>query len=1445
MQLRVTVVDLPWGNRLDVLLEAEAATPVAVVARQLGQLLRGGSGASTPVLHVGGAPVDPRRTVADSAIRDGAVIGLDDPDGSLPDEPPGGTELRIVGGPRAGAVHPLPNGTVVVGRRVGVQVRVADPHLADEAFRVEVNGDTRVTLSAGVHARLDGQALSGSAPWPAGAQLAVGASLFEWVPLPGPGSALHRSQDGAGLDYNRPPRVRPRVAQTRFRLPAKPKDDGNRAFPLLMAVTPLVAAVAMAVVVKQWGFLLVSLLTPVGFLGQHLVEKRQGRKSFRKLMQEYDERRARIEADARTALAAERAQRRRDFPDPARVLELALGPRPGLWEKRRYDPDFLVLRVGTGEVASEVRVEDPERLDHEQDEAWRLADAPVTVPLRDRGVFGVAGAGDVPLGQWIVAQVAALHSPQDVRICVLTGEAGRASWDWVRWLPHARPPAGGSATVWIGNDEGSVARRVEELTTLLTTRQRAGREAAGAVSHTPEVVVVLHGARRLRDVPGVIRLLRDGPAVGIHAVCLDRDEALLPAECSAVVAGDGLGLRVRQSGADVMDDVRPDRVQPPWCARLARALAPLRDISDQGEDARLPGAVRLLDLLDLDPPTGQAVAARWRTSGPSTRAVIGVGLNGPFPVDLDSRHDGPHGLIAGTTGSGKSELLQTLIAGLAVANRPDEMTFVLIDYKGGSAFAGCARLPHTVGLVTDLDGHLTQRALRSLAAELRRREHVLLRASAKDIDDYERQRTGAGLPVLPRLLIVIDEFASLVAELPEFVAGLVDIARRGRSLGVHLLLATQRPAGVVTADIRANTNLRIALRVTDPAESSDIIDAPDAARIPQSAPGRCFMRSGNSAVQAMQAARVGGEHPGQISAAEPDPRVFPLPWNRLGWSLPAREEPANGTTTVTDLALLVDAIREAASAQGIAAQPSPWLPPLPDVVTLEELPSAASALVVPFGLTDLPEVQDRHALSLDLPEGGHLVIAGAAQSGRSTALRTIAGSLAARTSPADAHLYAIDCGANALLPLAGLPHCGAVVTRDQVDRVERLLFRLHGEVARRQQVLAAAGLSSLTEQRAHATEADRLPYLVLLVDRWEGFVAAYENYDYGRLIDSLVRLLREGPAVGLRAVVTGDRSALSGPVSTVFDQRLTLRMADPTDYGHAGINERHVPTHMLDGRALEQAATTLRESQIALLDRNPAGTAQVAALQRLARAATERHPAPPPTQRPLHVDPLPVRVTTAEALALDPAFAPPSPLWALIGVGGDDLAPVGIDLLADGPSFVIAGPPRSGRSTTLLTLTRSLLAQQRPVLLITPRRSPLRDLAGSPGVLAVLDAESDPGTLLSAIGDRTRYVVVVDDAELLRDTPLDDALADLLRTARDGGHGLILAGTTDDLKSIYRGLTTDALRSRSGLLLATQSPDDGDLFGIRLPRDTTAGPPGRALLIRAATTEPVHIALPS
>ncbi|MFD6295743.1 FtsK/SpoIIIE domain-containing protein [Streptomyces sp. NPDC060235] len=1542
MRLTLTVVDPLGGATADVVLDADPESSVGDIAKELAEHVgygggaqiiplghhQGAAGGGAPVAYVDGYPVDPGATIGTSPLREGAVVSLHDPAGCLPGEPTGLVELRVAGGPAAGAVHRLGIGRYDIGSGPASYIRIDDPELAARALTLSVATDGTCRLD--VHGekagagekpseggaadgadRKDGVRLDGELfasldddAWPLGAQVAVGNTLLQLDRYAPPNAALKWSEDGAGLDYNRPPRLHPPERETKFRLPSPVRDYEARPLPWLMALTPLVSAVVMVMVFGRWYYMIMALLSPLIMLGNYFMDKKQGRKSHAKQVKEYKEHKERIENDAQEALVAERLDRRQAIPDPATVLSLGTGPRTRLWERRRTDADHLLLRVGTGQMPSEVVLDDPERDEHKRQVTWTIEDAPVSLPLAERGVVGIAGPGDSAqaLGRWAVAQAAVLHSPLDVQFYVLTENSGRDSWDWVRWLPHSRPAGAQDANVLIGTDAETVGARIGELTQLLDARQKAARANGNKASFSdPDIVVVWDGSRRLRSMPGVVRLLREGPAMSMYALCLDAEERFLPGECQAIViaepkpeehasarqpartaptapaapggfpsfhawhaaepddsaAGAGkpleLRLRVQQTGIARVKDVRPDFVSSAWCGRLARALSPLRDISGETEDSALPGASRLLDVLQLEPPTSDAITARWRMGGQSTMAVIGESYDGPFGIDM--RRDGPHGLIAGTTGSGKSELLQTIVASLAVANTPENMTFVLVDYKGGSAFKDCVKLPHTVGMVTDLDAHLVERALESLGAELKRREHILAAADAKDIEDYQDLvRRDASHASVPRLLIVIDEFASMVRDLPDFVTGLVNIAQRGRSLGIHLLLATQRPSGVVSPEIRANTNLRIALRVTDGGESSDVIDSPEAGHISKSTPGRAYVRLGHASLVPFQSGRVGGRRPGAADPAALAPWAGPLDWADLGRAAlvkPKAEQ--REEEEITDLKVLVDAVRDANRVLGIPQQHSPWLPALSETLLLDEVPVPAFAggpgklAPAAYGVEDLPADQARRPVVVDFASFGHLLIGGAPRSGRSQILRTIAGSLARTHSAADVHLYGIDCGNGALNALTRLPHCGAVVGRNQTERVVRLIARLKGELTRRQDLLADAGFADIGEQRAAVPEGERLPHIVVLLDRWEGWLPTLGEYDHGDLTDQLTAMMREGASVGLHMVMTGDRQILSTRIGSLTEDKYGLRLADRSDFSLIGINARKIPEEIPPGRGYRNEHGT--ETQFALLTEDATGQGQAAALSAIGEAAAARDAELPRARRPFRVDVLPTRITFADAWEMRDPDASRCRLWGLVGIGGDDIMGFGPDLSQGVPTFVIAGPAKSGRSTTLMNMARSYLAQGVRLVIAAPRPSPLRELDGEEGVLKVFDEDDIEGDdLREAIDSATPeepIVVLVDDGEVLEDCDAETVFKRIVQRGGERGLGLVIAGDEEDVCSGFSGWQVEMKKGRRGILLSPQDSSAGELIGIRTNRSMVGGPvaPGKGLL-HLGDGEPLTVTTP-
>jgi S-DNA-T family DNA segregation ATPase FtsK/SpoIIIE len=1493
MRLALTVVSPGAQRTADVVLEADPATPVAQVAAELGRFLGGdrtaqglpsigaggGNGArvlrfpgprsqgslamSSPdpgepfalPLYVSGRPVPPQLSLLESPIRDGTVLSLGSAEGGVTPEPGGLAEIRVVSGPGAGSIYWLPAGYADIGTGP-VEVCVWDRAVAARALRVFVDGRGRCQVAPyeGVQAALDREPLSAAAEWEPGQLVAVGRSLLGLAPYRPPDAALRPSADGAGIDFNRPPRLLPPARDSRFQLPAPPPAADRRPLPILMAAVPLVMGAAMAYFLHQVYLLAIAGLSPVMLIGSQLSERGHGRKTAARRAEAYREHKARIEHDARQALDAERAERAGQFPDPAAVLSIAAGPRRRLWERRPTDPDYLVLRVGLADLPSGVEVTDPEQDEHRRQVTWRVPDAPVTISLPGRGVIGVAGPRDIPraVGRWLMAQAATLHSPNDLRLYLLTDSSGPASWQWARWLPHCRPDAGQNCAMLIGNDAQTVATRIAELLAIINARHQAAGDAGPREARfRPDIIVIFDGSRKLRALPGAVQLLQEGPQVGVYAICLDADEKLLPAECQAVVVVEGDRVRVQQAMEETLPDIRPDLVPPDWCARIARSIAPIRDVSGADDGAVLPDSARLLDVLRMEPPSAAHIAGRWRDGGRSTLAVIGESYDGPFGVDISK--DGPHALIAGTTGSGKSELLQTIVVSLAVANRPDEMTFVLVDYKGGSAFAECARLPHTVGMVTDLDPHQVERALASLTAELTRREHILAAAGVKDIEAYQVHVDGRQAPSLPRLVIVVDEFAAMSRDLPDFVAGLVNIAQRGRSLGLHLILATQRPSGVVSAEIRANTNLRIALRVTDPADSADVIGVPDAVTIGQSSPGRAYVRLGHASLVPFQAGGVGGRRPGTGPATAHAPWAAAVEWPMLGNPEPARPAgPARREAEITDLTVLVEEIRRAADGLRIQHPHRPWLAPLPPSLLLRDIMPTATArersdggaTACVFGLVDLPEIQQQQSAVLALDSFTHLMAAGAPRSGRSQLLRAIAGALALARSPADVHMYGIDCGNGALLPLAGLPHCGAVVTRAQTERATRLLRRLAAELGSRQEQLAASGFGDIREQRAAAVEAERLPHIFVLLDRWEGFTSTLGELEGGGLAEILTRLLTEGASVGMHLIMTGDRTLLLGRISSLCEEKLIFKLAEKDDYRLAGLNPRDLPNDVPPGRAFRGGSGT--ELQVALLAPDASGQGQAAALQAIATQCRLRDEAVDATRRPFRVDVLPTHLSFADAWQLRPASA--GPLWGLVGVGGDTLAAHGPDLASGTPCFIVAGPAKSGRSTILLSMARSFLAAGIPVLVAAPRPSPLRALAGAPGVLAVFDqldlAETElAGALASFAGPG---VVLIDDAELLRDCGAAAELSRLVALGGDAGRALVLGGDAESIGVGFSGWQVEARRARRGCLTSPTALPDGDLIGVRLSRDVLGQPPrpGRCLL-HTGDGKPLTVTVPA
>ena len=425
-----------------------------------------------------------------------------------------------------------------------------------------------------------------------------------------------------------------------------------------------------------------------------------------------------------------------------------------------------------------------------------------------------------------------------------------------------------------------------------------------------------------------------------------------------------------------------------------------------------------------------------------------MGLNGPVWLDLNDNAHGPHGIIAGTTGAGKSELLQSLIVGLAITHHPHLVNFVLVDFKGGAAFKAFEKIPHTVGMVTDLSGRLTERALTALKCELKRREHILSQANARKIAEYQamRMQNPSAYEPLPNLLIIIDEFAELAKEHPTFMEGLVSVVQKGRSLGVHLILATQKPTGAVNPNIWSNLKFRICLRVASLQDSRDMLGRSEAALLPSTIPGRAYFQIGSEIFELFQSARI--TLPARVSDS----------------SIIVQKQESAGAGEVTDQQVLMDLIEPYQATLG-AELFHPWPSPLPHRLSLQELfrrhdlPPVQQGqppfgwLTFPMGLVDLPAEQQQKPYLLDMArQGGHVMVAGASGSGKSTFLRTLITSLILTHSPSQLHLYMVDFGGQSLRVFEKLPHVGGVFGESDEEYIRRLLHKLHGIIEERKRL---------------------------------------------------------------------------------------------------------------------------------------------------------------------------------------------------------------------------------------------------------------------------------------------------------------------------------------------------------------------------------------------------------
>ena len=1442
MQLRLVLAG-PSAER-EVLVEVDGQTPVRELATALADHL---AVPPTDELLRNGRWVDPSARVEECGLRWGDRVALRGSPGGEP-RATAGLELLVTAGPFAGHRMPLTIGRRVVGRSRSADVQVKDPQISRQHFAITVASDLAMSvadLGSGNGTFLDGRVVDGDEPLAPGATLEAGGSLFrvEMVGAQPDGNDLQPSR--GFVIFNRPPRVVAPPTSAIFRLPPPP-DEGHRS---RFSVTTILMPLLMGVSMLGFGGKGAGRAGGIAFVGVSIAMA-----VFSMAEQWFTNRRERggqagtwltrvkeVAGQLEEAQASDLDRRQREEPDLAELLDRATHLRPTMWEREADDVDFLKLRLGWAPQSPGGVVEiEPGGLEELRKQAETILrgagvmpSLPVTIELAKLGVLALAGPADevAALARSLVVQAAILQSPVHLVITGMFASANASVWGWTSWLPHTSPETSPIDGAHVVSGDADAARLLEAVTSLIDRRLAERASYGSGTGSGPAFMVVIDGEVKLpRAALG--RLLQQGPKVGVHVVWLGSSANALPAESQAVVEllPDELVVTLPATGRRITGGTA-DAATMDIALEAALALAPVRDAAATTAAGTVPSRVGLMEMLGLDDAGPEQIQERW-VAGASHRAgAIGVGASGP--VSLDVREDGPHGLVGGTTGAGKSELLQSLVAALAANHPPSRMTFLLVDYKGGAAFKDCVQLPHTVGLVTDLDVHLVRRVLVSLNAELHHREVLLQQARAKDLVDMERRDPDHAPPTL---LIMVDEFAALAKELPDFVEGVVNIAQRGRSLGMHLLLATQRPAGVINDNIRANTNLRIALRVSDETDSDDVIGVKAAAHIPRRLPGRAFIRTGHSELTEVQTAYASGRSSSRGGT------TIEIRDVAFGGQPVVRPGAAADESSPTDLQRIVAAVCAAHEQSGAPRPRVPWRPPLPSVLPLVELDPPdgkggdREAGKVYLGMLDEPERQSQRPWSFDLEASGSLLVYGTSGTGKTSLLRTAAVQMA-KSFPAEAlHLYGLDFATRGLGALVALPHCGAVLAGDDVPRVTRLMNMLRRAVEDRKDRFARSGASTLSEHRR--VSGEELPRIVVLLDSYAGFTSTFEKVDFGELLEVFPRLLADGRSLGVHAIITaGRRAEIPSSLAGAISDRLVFRMASDDEYAALGIDSRVSKDTVLSaGRAWVDSE---HELQVALVGDHPAGDAQGAAVADIGAnlpSADERHRAPAvrllPTEVPVSSLPIPTK-----------------PLEAIVGVADHDLEPVAIDL--QDAHFLVAGPLRSGRSTVLSVIARSLAAgpDEVELHLLAARRTPLLDLdlwtsavRGIDGCRDSIFGFENRIRESSATGNVSQTVVIViDDGEELSEIAGLEVIA---KRGRDVGFRIVGAAEVQAASRAYGGWIAEVRKEKQGLLLTPDHDIDGDLLGVRLPRGgPSAYPPGRGFLVERGAFALIQVGL--
>lgn len=1292
--------------------------------------------------------------------------------------------------------------------------------------------------------------------------------------------------------------------------PSLGEDTGSMPIQMLLPIMGATTSVLMMVVLRGSNPLflavaaLVFVVAIVGGVGFALSSRGRTTKQEALKRERYLDYLEKVRSDYAERTDAARLEANVLHPQPSALMSTTRDPKR-LWERRRRDSDFLDVRAGLGTVPwFDIQLPDPESPMQPHDPIL-LAEAdlirtscskveamPQTLPLRQAGSVAVIGdrAQGAALVRALLLQVAALHAPDDVGIAIAFPPDHAQDWAGVDLLPHNLEPELFDGPV----PARRVAPTVEGLGRVLgetfTNRVQAAhstRRAGPQRQQPPHLVIVAddhgHVASSLPiggNVPlhelgiTMIHLLSDRlhePSDVDIRITLgettSRPDSEQPTAAPAASQPEPIREEPARPTATVTTapgtraavdvTMQPDAVDVPEFVAIARAMAALRVSLIASRDEEGDATLEVEDLLGVADPTSFDPEELWQPRSPADflRVPFGIDdLGNPVLLDLKESAQlgmGPHGICIGATGSGKSEMLRTLILSLALNHPPEDLSMILVDYKGGAAFAPFEGLPHLAGLIDNLadDPQLTTRARASIQGEVVRRQQLLKQAgSSPSITHYrEMRQENPELPPLPHLFVVIDEFGELLTAEPEFIDLFLQIGRIGRSIGVHLLLSSQRIEGGKLRGLDTYLSYRLGLRTFSESESQVVLNTPDAFHLP-ALPGYGYLKVDTSVYTRFRAGFVSG--PVVRNAAEvqqestaPQPLLLPM-YNGIkrdrndGDQGPALEPLTRPDTSLT----VVEAAVECTRNDDRLVRPI-WLPPLPDRLGLGAVIDRATArdtdLTIAMGLVDDPEHQAQDPWLLDLTRaGGHATIVGAPQTGRSTLLRTVAASLALSYTPREVAIYGMDLTTGGLQRIEGFPHVGGVATRSNRDRLRRLLEELAGMLALREVVFRDRAIDSIAQLRAmHA--AGRVPELpaadvVLLVDGYGSI-----RQDFEELEEQFIDIMLRASSFGIHLVLGMTRwNELRMAHQALFGTRIELRLNEPADSTIdrklAALLSSDTPGRvLLDNKQIAQAA-------LPVLDVVPDDEVGEELEELAKRTATSWSG---PSAAPIRLLPLTLSPDDLPSPFEEPDVVP-------IGLRQDTMESAVWDFAGEDQHLLAFGDTKSGKSTLLRTIAVGLMQrfthEELAIAVIDPRgRVPgiisdeylaahARNATQAKGLCTTIASELEkrPSLDPETRARSPRIVLLIDDYDIVG-AGGTDPLAPLmphLPNARDLDLHLILTRPVAGSGRAMYEVFLQVLRDTGGSLLVMSGERSEGQIAPRVYAERF--PPGRGRFVR-------------